>query len=119
MKRHSLKSIAMTALSLAALSLTAGPALAEQAPIVTYNTDVFQYWHLNGEALKDHLPPLDARGEAALHDYAYSLALQAALWGIAPTTFYAWRYNDALKPGAHAAPGEIWRMSDISTPELS
>ena len=107
------------ALSVAAFALAAGPALAQQAPIATYNTDVFQYWHLNGEALKDHLPPLDAKGEAALHDYAYSLALQAALWGIAPTTFYAWRYNDALKTGAHAAPGDIWRMSDISTPELS
>ena len=107
------------ALSVAAFTLAAGPALAQQAPIATYNTDVFQYWHLNGEALKDHLPPLDAKGEAALHDYAYSLALQAALWGIAPTTFYAWRYNDALKTDAHAAPGDIWRMSDISTPELS
>jgi hypothetical protein len=107
------------ALSVAAFALAAGSALAQQAPIATYNTDVFQYWHLNGEALKDHLPPLDAKGEAALHDYAYSLALQAALWGIAPTTFYAWRYNDALKTGAHAAPGDIWRMSDISTPELS
>jgi hypothetical protein len=82
MKRHSMKSIAMTALSLAALSLAAGPALAEQAPIATCDTDVFQYWRLNGEAPKDYLPPLDAKGEAALHDYAYSLTLQAALWGI-------------------------------------
>ena len=84
-----------------------------------YNTDVFQYWHLDGEQLKDHLPPLDAKATTALHDYAYSMALQAAIWGIAPTTFYAWRYNDALGPKAHAAPGDIWRMSNISTPELS
>jgi len=77
------------AASLAALALIAPQAEAQQPPIATYNTDVFQYWHLNGAALKDYLPPLDAKGKAALHDYAYSLALQAALWGIAPTTFYA------------------------------
>ena len=108
--------------SVSALALLIEPASVRSAQaesVATYNTDVFQYWHLNGEALKEHLPPLDAKGRAALRDYAYSLALQAALWGIAPTTFYAWRYNDALKPDAHAPPGEIWRMSDISTPELS
>ncbi len=114
-----MKHRAFLAASVAALALIATQAEAQQTPIATYNTDVFQYWHLNGAALKDYLPPLDAKGKAALHGYAYSLALQAAVWGIAPTTFYAWRYNDALKPGAHATPGDIWRMSDISTPELS
>jgi len=102
-----------------ALAVAMGSAQAQKAPMATYNTDVFPYWHMNGEALKDYMPPLDAAGKAALHDYAYSLALQAAIWGIAPTTFYAWRYNDALGPKAHSAPGDIWRMSDISTPELS
>jgi hypothetical protein len=96
-----------------------GSAQAQKAPMATYNTDVFQYWHMNGEAMAKYLPPLDAAGKAALKDYAYSLALQAAIWGIAPTTFYAWRYNDAVGPKPHAAPGDIWRMSDISTPELS
>ena len=105
--------------SICLLTLVAGPARAQSTPMATYNTDVFDYWHLNGQALKDHLPPLDTKGKAALHDYAYSLALQAAIWGIAPVTFYAWRYNDALGPHDKAAPGEIWRMSDISTPELS
>jgi hypothetical protein len=108
----------LTAVAIA-LALAAGQAPAQQAPMATYNTDVFQYWHMNGEALAKHLPPLDAAGKAALKDYAYSLALQAAIWGIAPTTFYAWRYNDAVGPKPHAAPGDIWRMSDISTPELS
>jgi hypothetical protein len=48
-----------------------------------------------------------------------SLALQAAVWGVPLTTFYSLRYNDALKPDAHAAPNDIWRMSNISTPKLS
>jgi DNA sulfur modification protein DndE len=87
--------------------------------IATYNTDVYEYWHLTAEDMAKYLPPLDANGKAALHDYSYSLALQAAVWGIAPTTFYAWRYNDAVGPKPKAAPGEIWRMSDISTPKLS
>jgi DNA sulfur modification protein DndE len=114
-----MKLSSILAASVAALALVAAQAQAQQAPMATYNTDVFQYWHLTGESLKDHLPPLNAQAEAAFHDYAYSLALQAALWGIAPTTFYAWRYNDALKADAHARPGDIWRMDDISTPELS
>ena len=98
----------------------AGGAQAQSTrPTATYNTDVFQYWHLNGEAFAKYLPPLNATESAALHDYAYSLALQAAVWGIAPTTFYAWRYNDAVGPKPKALPGEIWRMSDISTPKLS
>ena len=108
--------------ALAVAPLLALPALLSPAraqPMATYNTDVFQDWHLDGQALRDHLPPLDAKGTAALHDYAYSLALQAAVWGIAPATFYAWRYNDALGPRSHAPPGQIWRMSDISTPKLS
>jgi DNA sulfur modification protein DndE len=90
-----------------------------KAPIATYNTDVFQHWHLNGEAWAKHLPPLTKKEAAALEDYSYSLALQAAVWGIAPTTFYALRYNDAVGPKPKAPPGEIWRMADISTPELS
>jgi hypothetical protein len=41
---------------LLALPVAFNPAQAQ--PKVTHNTDVFQYWTLNGEALKDHLPPL-------------------------------------------------------------
>ncbi len=117
--RNSISRLLM-ALTVAPL-LTAPAALnpAQAGEIATYNTDVFDYWHLNGEAWKDHLPPLDPKGTTALHDYAYSLALQAAVWGIAPTTFYALRYNDAVGPKPKAPPGEIWRMSDISTPKLS
>jgi hypothetical protein len=117
--KHLMKANAGFLAAICTLALVAGTVQAQSTPTATYNTDVFQYWHLNGVAMKDHLPPLDPKGEAALHDYSYSLALQAALWGIAPTTFYAWRYNDALGPKAHARPGDIWRMSDISTPELS
>ena len=65
------------------------------------------------------MPPLDSKRNASLHDYAYSLSLQAAVWGIAPTTFYSLRYNDALGPHSKAPPGQIWRMSDISTPKLA
>ena len=114
-----MKSCSRLLASLLLLALIAAPAQSQSTPTATYNTDVFQYWHLNGEALKEYMPPLDPAGQAALHDYAYSLALQAAIWGIAPTTFYAWRYNDAVGPKPKAAPGEIWRMSDISTPKLS
>lgn len=49
------------AASVAALALVAPRAEAQQPPIATFNTDVFQYWHLNGAALKDYLPPLGAK----------------------------------------------------------
>lgn len=101
------------------LALVAGPAQAQTKQTATYNTEVFPYWHLNGEAWAKYLPPLQPKEAAALQDYAYSLSLQAAVWGIAPTTFYALRYNDAVGPKPKAPPGQIWRMADISTPKLS
>ncbi len=91
----------------------------QAGPMATFNTDVFPYWHLNGQAWAESLPPLNAEQTAAVRDYSYSLALQAAIWGIAATTFYALRYNDAFGARPKAPPGEIWRMSDISTPALS
>ncbi|MBY0529403.1 MAG: DUF1214 domain-containing protein [Rhabdochlamydiaceae bacterium] len=48
-----------------------------------------------------------------------SLALQAATWGAPIVTMYSLRYHDAVGPNAKAAPNTIWRMEDISTPELS
>ena len=91
----------------------------QKEPIATYNTEVFENWHPNGEDWAKYMPLLDSKQNASLHDYAYSLALQAAVWGIAPTTFYSLRYNDALAPNPKAPPGQIWRMSDISTPKLA
>lgn len=56
--------------------------------------------------------PLDS-----LNEWTYSLALQAATWGAPAVTMYALRHNDAF--GDKARPNTIWRMEDISTPELS
>lgn len=55
----------------------------------------------------------------AWHEWSYSLALQAATWGAPIVTMYALRHNDAVGPKAKAAPNSIWRMTNISTPELS
>ena len=108
-----------TSISSQAPSVATPPSLAQTHPLATYNTTVFKYWHLTGEDWTKYMPPLDANETAALHDYSYSLAMQAAIWGIAPTTFYSLRYNDALGPKPKAPPGQIWRMSGISTPKLS
>jgi hypothetical protein len=54
-----------------------------------------------------------------LSAYSGALALSAATWGAPLVTMYALRYHDALGPDAKAAPNAIWRMEDISTPELS
>ena len=104
--------------SVAALALVAAQAQAQQAPMATYNTDVFDYWHLTAEGWKlpPQLPPEQAK---ATHDYVYSLALQAAIWGLPLTTFYSLRHNDTMGAHPKAPVGDIWRMSDISTPKLS
>jgi hypothetical protein len=88
-------------------------------PVATYNTNVSQYWHLDAEAWKNGLPPLEEAQTEAIRNYAYTLAVQATFWGTAPVTFYGLRYNDALKPNAHTSPNHIWRMEDISTPALA
>jgi hypothetical protein len=62
---------------------------------------------------------MTAEQTAALKDWTYSLALQAATWGGPLVTMYALRHNDAIAPKAPARPNTIWRMEDISTPELS
>lgn len=106
-------------------ALAAGASSAQAAtqpsapPIATYNTDAFQYWHLNGETLAKGLPQQPKEQSDAVRNYAYTLAVQATVWGTAPVTLYGLRYNDALKDGAHAKPNQFWRMEDISTPELS
>ncbi len=57
--------------------------------------------------------------QAAAQEWSRSIALQAAIWGSPLVTMYALRYHDALRPHAKALPNSIWRMENISTPELS
>jgi DNA sulfur modification protein DndE len=54
-----------------------------------------------------------------LSAYSGALSLSAATWGAPLVIMYALRYHDAVGPDAKAAPNAIWRMEDISTPELS
>ncbi len=65
---------------------------------------------------EEKMAPMQAR---AFDEWAYSLALQAASWGGPIVTMYALRYNDAIGPDAKARPNSIWRMEDVSTPDLS
>ncbi len=55
----------------------------------------------------------------AWQEWTYTLAMQAATWGSPLVTMYALRHHDALGQQAKARPNTIWRMEDISTPELS
>ncbi|KTD57167.1 hypothetical protein Lsai_1771 [Legionella sainthelensi] len=52
-------------------------------------------------------------------EYSYSLALQAATWGLPVVIMYNLRYNDALQPNAKSRPNSIWRLENIATPSLS
>ena len=55
----------------------------------------------------------------AFEDWTYAVALDAANWGSPAVIMYNLRANDAVGPKPKAAPNSIWRMTDISTPELS
>jgi hypothetical protein len=101
------------------MQATADQARGQQSPTATYNTDAFDYWHLDGETWATKLPPIGPAAEANLRALGHSLAQTAAMWGFSLPTFYALRYNDALGANPKAPPGQIWRMSDISTPKLS
>jgi len=48
-----------------------------------------------------------------------TLAIQAATYAAPIVAMYNLRYGDAVGPKAKARPNEIWRMDNISTPELS
>lgn len=55
----------------------------------------------------------------SLGTFSNSLALQAADWGYPLVVMYALRYNDALKPNAKTAPNQLWRLENITTPQLA
>ena len=113
------RALISAAAAAATLALVAGQAQAQQAPTATFSTEVFDYWHLNGETWATKLPPLVPAEKANLRELGHSLGQTAAIWGFSLPTFYALRYNDALGEKPKAPPGQIWRMSDISTPQLS
>jgi hypothetical protein len=70
-------------------------------------------------------PQMSALSEAtverakALAAYSEALAVAAAAWGSPLVTMYCLRFNDSVGPHPKAAVNAIWRMEDISTPELS
>jgi DNA sulfur modification protein DndE len=64
-------------------------------------------------------PRLPQENIDALRQWSHAHALAAASWGAPLVTMYSLRYNDAVGPKAKAAPNLIWRMENISTPELS
>ena len=55
----------------------------------------------------------------ALEDWTYAVALDAANWGSPAVIMYNMRASDAVGPKPKAAPNTIWRMENISTPQLS
>jgi DNA sulfur modification protein DndE len=55
----------------------------------------------------------------ALDEWSYALALDAATYGSPAVIMYLLRYNDAVGPKPLAPPNRIWRMPNISTPELA
>ena len=69
-----------------------------------------------GETGLDRLPPANAK---ALESWSYALAINAATWGSPAVIMHCLRYNDALGPRPKAAPNALWRMANISTPELA
>ena len=55
----------------------------------------------------------------AIADWTYTLAVQAATYGAPLVAMYNLRSTVAVGPNPKAPPNSIWRMEDISTPELA
>jgi hypothetical protein len=62
------------------------------------------------------LPPEQIK---ALADWTNNIAYQAAVYGSPLVIMFALRNHDAMGPNPKAAPNEIWRMENTSTPELA
>ena len=65
------------------------------------------------------LAKLATARDKSISEIAEANAVQAIVWGSPLVVMYNLRFNDALGPRAKAAPNAIWRMENISTPELS
>jgi hypothetical protein len=66
----------------------------------------------------DQTTPAGLR-EKAVQTFFSAQALVAATWGCPLVIMYNLRYNDTVGPKSKAAPNSIWRMQDISTPQLA
>lgn len=64
-------------------------------------------------------PQLSPEAGKQIGRWAYSLALQAATYAAPINAMYLLRDTTSTGPNAKAPPGEIWKMSDISTPALA
>jgi len=95
------------ATSLAALTLPAGQAQAQQAPSTGGGS----------AAAENHgLPPEQAR---LIRAWARSLAVQAATYGSAIVAMYNLRDTVAVGPKAKAPPGTIWKFEQIASPKIA
>src|SRR5258708_23611073 len=63
-----------------------------------------------------HVSPADLK---EMETWIYSLALQAATYAAPIVAMYLLRDSVSTGAGSKAPPGQIWKMSDISTPKLS
>jgi DNA sulfur modification protein DndE len=64
-------------------------------------------------------PKFTAAQATALEGWSYSLALQAATYADPIVIMYLLRYNDSVGPKPKAAPNSLWRMENITTPQLA
>ena len=73
----------------------------------------------NTRAQSDGKPKYTPAQAKALEEWSNALALDAATYGSPAVIMYLLRYNDAVGPKPLAPPNQIWRMDNISTPELA
>jgi hypothetical protein len=75
---------------------------------------------MNEAAAQDDAKPKFTPTQArALEEWSHALALDAATYGSPAVIMYLLRYNDAVGPKPLAPPNHLWRMENITTPELA
>ena len=64
-------------------------------------------------------PNFTPKQTKTLDGWSYAVALNAATWGGPLVIMYGLRYNDAVGPKVKAAPNNLWRMENITTPSIA
>jgi hypothetical protein len=97
----------LIALAVVALEITC---VAASGPLVFISPSIAQ---------ADQTPRASEKQLQQVRAWIYALAVQAATYGAPIVAMYNLRDGDAVGAKAKAPPNEIWRMENISTPQLA
>jgi hypothetical protein len=95
-------------------------ALAVVSPAIIYLAASGQFVFISLPIVRaDQTPRASETQVLQAQAWIYALAVQAATYGTPIVAMYNLRYADAVGANAKVRPNEIWRMENISTPQVA